>query len=116
MPKRRELKDERRIGQIRGLAGKPEAVRPTRRAAQDMARLGLTTAGVCEAICDYLEAGSPVDETVTERAAGHQGKPAYELYPEVNAQDLYVKVGIDESPPEPTLVLISVHERHGSRT
>jgi hypothetical protein len=80
-----------------------------------MAARGLTRVGVCEAICEHIDASGPVDQTMTDTAVGHIGEVAYELYPTVEAEDLFVKVGIDESRSQPALVLISVHERHGSR-
>jgi hypothetical protein len=78
-----------------------------------MARLGLTIPGVCEAICDYIDGGADVMETITDSARGHIGKPAYEVYPTIDAEDLFVKVGIDQPRWGRVLILISVHERHG---
>jgi hypothetical protein len=77
-----------------------------------MAVRNLTKAGVCEAICDYIDGCGPVDQSMTDTAVGHVGEPVYQLYPTIEAEDLFLKVGIDESQPQPTLVLISVHERH----
>jgi len=108
VPKRWELTDTEVIAHIRQLAGKSSQVRVVERAREDMVRLGLNKSGVCEAVCEYIDAGRPVDETITRKAAGHVGKHAYELYPEIDSADRYVKLGIDGG----VLVLISVHERH----
>jgi hypothetical protein len=78
-----------------------------------MARLRLTIPGVCQAICECIDAGAGIMETVTDTARGHIGKPAYEVYPTIDAEDLFVKVGIDARRWGPVLILISVHERHG---
>jgi hypothetical protein len=114
LPKRWELTDHERIALIRDLAAARRVAYVTTRAGNDMARLGLTEAGVCQAVRDHIDDGLPVDETITERASGHEGKPAYEIHHEIDARDFYVKVGIDESRSEPALVLISVHEPHWS--
>lgn len=113
MRKRWELRDKSRIALIRKLAGDPQAVRPTNTARQDMTRLRLTMAGVCEAICDYIDGDAAVMETITDAARGYIGKPAYEVYPTIDAEDLFVKVGIDKRRWGLVLILISVHERQG---
>jgi len=111
VPKRRELTNKGRVALIRSLAGNAAVVRPTKRASKDMVRLGLTKADVCEAVCTYINCGSPVMETITDTAHGHLGEPAYEVYPTIHAEDRFVKVAIDQYPSGPVLILVSVHER-----
>ena len=114
MPKSTPVTDKTLIRRIRALASEPHRIAVTRRALADMAARSLTKAGVCEAICDYIDGSSPVDRSVTDTAAGHIGELVYQFYPTIEAEDLLVKVRIDESRSPPTLVLISVHELHRS--
>lgn len=112
MAKRRQVTDGELLGQIRGLASRPDAVRSTRSAQEGMVARNLTRAGVCQTICEYLDEGLPVDETLTDSAAGHIGKTVYEMYATIDAEDLFVKVGIEQERGTPVLLLISVHEQH----
>lgn len=112
MPKSTAVTDKALLARIKGLASQSHHVVVTRSAQRGMVARSLTRAGVCAVICDYLDGGEPVDETISDTAAGHKGKSAYQLYPTIEAEDLFVKVGIDESRGIPTLILISVHERH----
>jgi len=112
VPKSTPVTDKTLIRRIRALASQPQRVAVTRSARGDMTARSLTKAGVCEAICDHIDGCGPVDESITDTAAGHIGEPVYQLYPTIEAEDLFVKVGIDESGSQPTLILISVHDRH----
>jgi hypothetical protein len=112
VPKSTPVTDKSLLARIKALASQSHRVVVTRRAQQGMVARSLTRTGVCAVICDYVEGGEPVDETITDTAAGHEGKSAYQLYPTIEAEDLFVKVGIDESTGTPTLILISVHKRH----
>ena len=112
MPKSTPVTDKTLIRRIKALVSEPRRVAVTRSAQADMVTRSLTRAGVCEAICDYIDGCGLVDQSITDTAAGHIGKPVYQLYPTIEAEDLFVKVGIDESQSQPILILISVHDRH----
>lgn len=112
MAKSRPVTDRELLDQIRTLASQPDVVESTNSAQQGMVARNLTRAGVCQTICEYLDDGLPVDEAVTESAAGHIGKTVYQMYPIIDAEDLFVKVGIQQEHGMPVLLLISVHEQH----
>ena len=84
---------------------------------RDMAALRLTVAGVCQAICDWIDAGEPLMETMTRYDKRHVGEPAYELYPVVDGTELFIKVTICErGSADELLLVISAHRQKGGRT
>jgi HTH-type transcriptional regulator/antitoxin MqsA len=68
---------------------------------QDMAALGINVAGVCRAICDWIDAGEPVMVTITTEDPKHIAEPAYEMYP-VMAGSEDVRQGQCGQPREPS--------------
>ena len=71
---------------------------------------GLTKEDVCDAICDWIEAGRPVAEITTEYVPEHKGEPAYVMTPKINDVDFYVKVTIiDAGEWREQLLIISTH-------
>jgi len=91
-------------------------VRATTRAMQDMAALRITVAGVCQAICEWIDAGEQITETITRCDEEHVGEPAYELYPVFADVDMFIKVTITERGSDQELLLvISAHRQEGGR-
>ena len=85
----------------------------TTRAKCDLWAEDLTKEDVCDAICDWIDAGKPVQQITTQHVAEHEGEPAYVMVPEVSGAELYVKVTIiDRGEWQEKLLLISSH-RHG---
>jgi hypothetical protein len=81
-----------------------------------MAALRLTIAGVCQAICDWIDAGEPLMETITRYDEEHVGEPAYELYPVVSDARLFIKVTICErGSAQELLLVISAHRQEGGQ-
>jgi hypothetical protein len=111
--KRWEITDRKVIRTIRELAARPGAVRATTRATQDMAELRLTRAGICHEICEWIDAGKAITCTITTNDPAHVGEPAYELYPEIEGVDVFVKVGLVQRGSETKLLLIISAHRDG---
>jgi hypothetical protein len=83
---------------------------------RDLAALGITIAGVCQAICDWIDAGEQITETITRYDAEHVGEPAYELYPVIDDTDMFIKVAICERGSDQELLLvISAHRQEGGQ-
>jgi len=99
---------------IRGLAARPERVRVTTRAQCDLWAEHLTKEDVCDAICDWIDAGKPVTAITTQHVPEHKGEPAYVMAPEVSDAELYVKVTV-MGPGEwnEKLLIISSHRPAG---
>lgn len=115
-PKRWPLKDRKIITAIRRLAAEPAKVHATTRSMRDMAALRITVAGVCQAICEWTDAGEQVTETITCYDAEHVGEPAYELYPVLDDTDMFIKVTICERESDQELLLvISAHRQEGGQ-
>lgn len=115
-PKRWELKDRGDLRTIRQLAGEPAKVSATKRALQDMTALHINTAGVCQAICDWIDAREKVWQIITTDDPKHTGEPAYELYPTIDGHDMFIKVTICERGSDhELLLLISAHKQQGGR-
>lgn len=112
MPKRWQLNDVSTRSLLRLLAENHRSVSITYRARQHLSECCLTVAGLCYLICEYLDNGGVVDETITESAQGHIGEHVFEMHPEIDAHDYYVKVGFDGTPPDQSLRIISFHEEH----
>lgn len=116
IPKRWELTDRKVIRTIRQLAALPAQARATTRCMQDMAALRINVAGVCQAICDWIDAGRPVTATITTEDEKHIGEPAYEVYPTIEGVKLFVKVSIVQRGSQSELLLIiSAHENGGGK-
>ncbi len=64
MSKRKLVTDQRLLSQLREMADDFRFVKVSTRALRDMQQLGINLRGVCDALCDYLDAGGRVDETV----------------------------------------------------
>ena len=115
-PKRWELKDRKVLRTIRQLAGEPAKARATKRALHDMAALRINIAGVCQAICDWIDGGETVMETITTNITEHAGEPAYEFQPAIDEHDMFIKVTICERDTDhELLLLISAHKQQGGR-
>ena len=83
---------------------------------RDMADLRITVAGVCQLICDWIDAGQELMETITRYDTKHFGMPAYELYPVAEEIPLFVKVTIiDRGSDLELLLLVSAHRQEGGR-
>ena len=92
------------------LAGQPEQVEPSTTAYYDLLGLHLTKTDICDAICNWIDKGKPVQEIVTEYADGHIGEPAYVMKPDLSGVRCYVKVAIQEGEtPDGKLLIISAH-------
>ena len=115
-PKRWELKDRKVLRTIRRLAGEPAKVAATKRAVFDMAALRLTKAGVCQAICDWIDGDETVVETITTNIPEHTGEPAYEFQPNIDGHDMFIKVTTYEGATgRKLLLLISAHKQQGGQ-
>ena len=116
LPKRWPLKDRKIVKAIRRLAGEPDKVHATTRSMRDLAALGITIAGVCQAVCDWINAGEQITETITRYDAEHVGEPAYELYPVIDDTDMFIKVTICERGSDQELLLvISANRQEGGQ-
>jgi len=114
--KRWELKNRKVLRALRQLAGEPAKVRATKRATYDMMALRITKAGVCRAICDWIDGGETVMETITTDIPEHAGEPAYEFQPTIDGHDMFIKVTICERDSDhELLLLISAHKQQGGR-
>jgi len=115
-PKRWELKSRKVLRAIRQLAGDPAKVQATKRALQDMMALRINTAGICQAICDWIDDGETVMETITTDIPEHAGEPAYEFQPTIDGHDMFIKVTVCERDSgHELLLLISAHKQPGGR-
>jgi hypothetical protein len=102
--------DPQTVQTIRELAAHPDRVRLTMRAKSDLWAEHLTKEDVCDAICDWIDAGKPLGVITTEHVAEHKGEPAYEMLPRVGDAELYVKVTIvDLGEWQEKLLIISSH-------
>jgi len=102
--------DPQTVQTIRELAGQLDRVRLTMRAQCDLWAEHLTKENVCDAICDWIDAGKPVGVITTAHVAEHRGEPAYEMLPQVGDAELYVKVTIvDLGDWQEKLLIISSH-------
>jgi hypothetical protein len=109
VPRRAQVSDDGLIRRIRALAAVLARVSATRSSVEFMVSAGLTVSAVCAGLCEYLDAGRPVDEVVTEATHGHIGEPMYELHPTIEVQDFYVKIRLIGRAPREALLLVSVH-------
>jgi hypothetical protein len=117
IPKRWELTDRKVIRTIRQLAALPDLVRTTKRCLQDMASLRINRAGVCQAICDWIDAGETVIATITTEDPKHIAEPAYEVYPDIEGVKMFVKVSVVSRGSQAELLLIiSAHENEGGQS
>ena len=115
-PKRWELRDRKVLRAIRQLAGEPVKVIATKRSVQDMMALRVTKAGVCQAICDWIDGRETVMETITTDTPEHAGEPAYEFQPTIEGHDMFIKVTVCERDSgHELLLLISAHKQPGGR-
>ena len=90
--------DEKILRKIYELAKDPSRVKQTQRSYWDMISHGLTRAGLCQAIQDWIDDGKDVFEDVTNVAKSHVGKIHYIMKPVVDNHKLYLKVGIEKDP------------------
>jgi hypothetical protein len=73
----------------------------------------LTTADVCDAIIDWIDAGERVKPTVLHSFAGRVGQTAYEMTPRIENKRFYIKAAIDEpDTAEERMAVLSVHMPH----
>ena len=96
------------VAKILGLAGVPRRCVVTKRAMEDIVKLGLTREAVLEEVCDHLEAQKP-----TYVLMQTSGLEAYVLLPcSVDVHELYVKVQVPPCKRErdEVLVIISSHK------
>jgi len=104
------LCDKKIIGAIRQCASGEGCVRATYRAQQDISRLDMTLEGVCEAIVKWIDDG----KTITQDLAGHEkhaGKFLYIMTPEIEGEERYVKVQLDEETDTVyVMIVVSAHE------
>ena len=108
MSKREAVSDVLLLARLREKAEDLESVKVSRSALDNMQRIGVTRRGVCAALCDYLDAGGTVDQTVTDSAEGHIGEIMYEMFPEICLYTRYVKVRIVSV--TDSLYIVSVHD------
>jgi hypothetical protein len=109
-PRRWPLKDRNIVKSLRRLAGESDKVHATTRSMRDLAALRITIAGVCQAVCDWIDAGDQIMETITGYDEEHVGEPAYELYPVIDGTDMFIKATICERGSDRELLLvISAH-------
>jgi hypothetical protein len=95
---------------VRELGARPDKVCLTTRAQCDLWAEDLTKKDVCDAICDWIDAGEPVEQITTEHVSQHKGEPAYVMVPRVGDAQLYVKVTIvNLGEWKETLLVISSH-------
>lgn len=62
-----------------------------------MLAYGITIAGICEAIQEWIDADKDLIEDVTKAAQPHIGKPIYIMKPKIGKQEIYLKVGIERN-------------------
>jgi len=102
--------DPQTVQTIRELAGQPDRVRLTMRAKCDLWAENLAKEDVCDAICDWVDAGKSLRVVITEHVAEHKGKPQYEMLPQVREAKLLVKVTIvDLGEWQEKLLIVSSH-------
>ena len=95
---------------IRLSAGNPNAVQITETAKYDLLAHNLTKADICDAICDWIDAGKPVDTvTMKGRDAGSTG---YVMKPTISGKGYYVKVLLRDIGGGRILLIISTHPDH----
>ena len=64
---------------------------------------------ICDAIRDWIDAGEPVEEGITQKKP-HQGKPHYVVKPLIGHHRMYIKVGIEKHDTTGELmIIISAH-------
>ena len=92
-------------------------MRTTSRCLKDMTSLRINKAGVCQALCDWVDAGQPVTATITTEDTEHIAEPAYEMYPVIEGVKMFVKVSVVSRGSQPELLLIiSAHENEGGQS
>jgi hypothetical protein len=93
---------------IRELAADPDRVEVYRTAKYDFMARTLTVDDVCEAICDWIDCGQPVNETVIHTIPELKDTPAYELKPVLFEKRYYVKLGLERRGDD-WLLILSAH-------
>lgn len=89
----------------------PDKVQVTERAKYDMMACGLTTAGVCDALAEWLSGGGSLRVIVTQSAPGHVGEHAYVGRPVLCGREYYVKVAVQAAGTRnERLLIVSAHE------
>ena len=93
---------------IRQLAADPDRVEIYRTAKYDFMSGSLTAEDVCDAICDWIDAGQTVVETVINKIPELIDEPAYELKPVLLGQRYYVKLALEKRGDD-WLLILSAH-------
>lgn len=105
--------DSQTAQEIRRLASDPSQVHVGSQAKSDMLAWNLTTADVCDAIVEWIDAGERVKTTTLHSLSGLQGGTAYEMKPRIIGMLFYIKVAlIDLGTPGEYMLLISAHPDH----
>lgn len=93
---------------IRELAADPDRVAVYRTAKYDFLAPTLTVDDVCDAICEWIDRGNPVIETVIHTIPERKNTPAYELKPVLCEKRYYVKLALERQG-EGWLLILSAH-------
>lgn len=102
--------DPQTVQTIRDLAERPDRVRLTKRAMYDLWAEHLTKEDVCDAICEWIDAGKRVEQITTQHVPEHKGEPQYLMVPKIGDAEVYVKVTIvDPGEWKEKLLIISSH-------
>lgn len=104
------LADHEIVKTIRELASRVDKVVTTERSMCAMMGAGLKKEDICDAICDWIDKGKPVQKIVTKYVPEHMGEPAYVMKPIIEGNEYYVKVTIvDPGEYREKLLIISSH-------
>lgn len=93
---------------LRNLASKPREVEPQGRATYDMLVPGITIEDVCDATCQWIDDGKPIEAKITTADPEHLGRTHYILKPTIDNQEWFVKLDIMEQSFE-HLAIVSCH-------
>lgn len=104
--------DQEIVKTIRLLAARINEVGQTKQSMRDMWYEGLKKDDICEAICDWIDKGKPVQEIVTKYVPERVGEPAYVIKPIIEGKEYYVKVTITNPDMwNERLLIISSHKQ-----
>jgi hypothetical protein len=90
---------------IRRLAKDAERVEVYRTAIYSFMGGELTKEDVCDAVCEWIDAGKGIVETTIHTIPEFKGTPAYELKPRLGGQIHYVKMAIEKRDDDWMLIL-----------
>ena len=96
---------------VRQLAADPDCARVDEHARGNMLSWALRVEGVCEAICEALDAGERLKMTTVKKHPEFLGgQPAYEIKPTIDERRFYVRMAVYQPVEnQDALLLISVH-------